>query len=73
VLSCLRSYSEADMRELVEGLRAPDYAWETGQAGSGRARVQYLIGRPVRTSTGRAASQDAPEMLLSKGNPEASD
>ncbi len=62
VLSCLRSYSEADMRELVAELRAPDYAWEVGEAGSGKARVQYLMGRPLRTSTGHLTSQEAPAL-----------
>lgn len=44
ILSCLRSYSEADMRELVAGLEAEDYRWKVGEAGSGKARVAYLIG-----------------------------
>jgi hypothetical protein len=44
ILSCLRSYSLADMRELVHGLEAEDYRWEIGEAGSGKARVAYLVG-----------------------------
>lgn len=44
MLSCLRSYSQADMRELVQGLEAEDYRWEVGEAGTGKARVAYLLG-----------------------------
>lgn len=44
ILSCLRSYSLADMRELVGGLEAEDYRWEIGEAGRGKARVAYLVG-----------------------------
>ncbi len=44
ILSCLRSYSLADMRELVRGLDAEDYHWEIGEAGTGKARVAYLVG-----------------------------
>lgn len=44
ILSCLRSYSLSDLRELVRGLEAPDYRWQTGEAGTGKARVAYLVG-----------------------------
>jgi len=44
ILSCLRSYSLEDMRELVHGLEAEDYRWEIGEAGKGKARVAYLVG-----------------------------
>jgi hypothetical protein len=44
-LSCLRSYSLADLKELTEGLAADDYAWEIGEAG-GLVPIRYLIGCP---------------------------
>ena len=47
VLSCLRSYSEADMEELVAELKAPDYAWEVGIDRGGLVEIQYLVGVPV--------------------------
>jgi hypothetical protein len=47
VLSCLRSYSLADLRELVAPLASPDYGWEVGEAGNGKAKVAYLIGIPL--------------------------
>lgn len=47
VLSCLRSYSESDMRELVQGLSAPDYVWEIGVQQGGTVEIQYLLGIPL--------------------------
>ena len=46
VLSCLRSYSLEDLRELTEGLSAPDYAWEVGEEGGRLVAIRYLIGTP---------------------------
>lgn len=43
VLSCLRSYSLDDLRELTAGLPAPDYEWQIGDA-PGRVPIRYLIG-----------------------------
>lgn len=48
ILSCLRSYSLDDLRELTEGLAAADYAWEVGEAREGLVPIRYLIGTPVR-------------------------
>lgn len=48
VLSCLRSYSLEDLRELTRGLAAADYRWEIGEAAGGRVAVRYLMGVPVR-------------------------
>jgi hypothetical protein len=47
LLSCLRSYSIADMRELTAGLSAADYEWQIGDEDGGRVPVRYLIGAPV--------------------------
>jgi len=47
VLSCLRSYSLEDMRELTTGLEAPDYAWEIGEERGQRVAIRYLIGAPA--------------------------
>jgi hypothetical protein len=46
MLSCLRSYSLADLRELTEGLSAPDYGWEMGDQQGGSVPIRYLIGTP---------------------------
>ncbi|MGA7525520.1 MAG: class I SAM-dependent methyltransferase [Acidobacteriaceae bacterium] len=55
LLSCLRSYSLADMAELTHGLTADDYAWQIGEAHGGRVPIRYLIGQP-RTPCLRAES-----------------
>jgi hypothetical protein len=47
ILSCLRSYSLDDLRELTTGLVAPGYEWQIGDA-PGRVPIRYLIGNPTR-------------------------
>lgn len=46
LLSCLRSYSLADLAELTRDLTADDYAWDFGDAHGGRVPIRYLIGCP---------------------------
>jgi len=46
ILSCLRSYSPADLHELTEGLGGDEYHWEIGEEPSGPLQITYLIGRP---------------------------
>jgi hypothetical protein len=46
ILSCLRSYSRADMAELIAGLDSESYSWQVGQDGEGILRITYLIGSP---------------------------
>ncbi|HTV16571.1 MAG TPA: hypothetical protein VME68_17760, partial [Acidobacteriaceae bacterium] len=48
ILSCLRSYSLDDLRELTAGLSAPDYAWQVGDERGCRVPIRYLIGTPLR-------------------------
>ncbi len=47
LLSCLRSYSLDDLRELTAGLSAPDYEWQIGDERGGRVPIRYLIGTPT--------------------------
>ena len=47
LLSCLRSYSLNDMRELTAGLEASDYEWQIGEESGGRMVIRYLIGTPL--------------------------
>jgi hypothetical protein len=66
ILSCLRSYSLDDMRELTAGLEAADYAWQIGEETSGRVAIRYLIGTPKRACSASAevaasAPVDRPE------------
>jgi hypothetical protein len=46
LLSCLRSYSLDDLRELADELGGNGYMWETGDAKGGRVPIRYLIGTP---------------------------
>ena len=48
MLSCLRSYSLDDLRELTAGLQAPDYEWQIGDEKGGPVPIRYLIGVPSR-------------------------
>jgi hypothetical protein len=48
VLSCLRSYSQADLRELIAAFTAEDYRWEAGEERRGMVAITYLIGCPAR-------------------------
>lgn len=48
IVSCLRTYSVAELRELVDGVGGEGYVWEAGLAkGRGPVPVTYLIGSPV--------------------------
>lgn len=48
VVSCLRTYSPAELRELVDGLGGEEYLWEAGVVkGRGPVPVTYLVGSPV--------------------------
>jgi hypothetical protein len=46
MLSCLRSYSQTDLRELISGLTADNYRWEIGEERGGLVAITYLIGCP---------------------------
>lgn len=48
ILSCLRSYSLDDMRELTAGLESDDYAWQIGDEAGENVAIRYLIGTPLR-------------------------
>ena len=48
-VSNARTYTLADMSELIDGLNAPDYRWEMGVAGGfGPMKQLYLLGLPKR-------------------------
>lgn len=49
VVSCLRTYSPAELRNLVETLRSDEYIWEIGQQRIwwSPVPVTYLLGYPV--------------------------
>jgi hypothetical protein len=48
VVSCLRTYTEDEMRELADGLGGASYRWRVGIERKGPAVISYAIGSPVR-------------------------
>lgn len=48
-VSCVRTYSVQELRELTEALDAKNYHWETGavKSRSGLIPISYLIGVPI--------------------------
>lgn len=52
VVSCFRTYSEEELRQMISNLQAPDYTWECGVIHHSMFKmpVTYLIGRPDRKS-----------------------
>ena len=61
LLSCLRSYSQADLRELTSGLTSESYHWEIGEEKTGPITITYLVGYPSRSA--QAANAIAAESL----------
>ena len=53
MVSCLRTYGPAELRELTKNLQPDGYRWEAGrveaQCRLGRYRVTYLIGLPAKS------------------------
>ncbi len=47
VISNLRTYSPAELRELTARINEPSYVWETGKLFSRGFRITYLIGLPT--------------------------
>ncbi len=49
VVSCLRTYSPAELQALVEPLQRNGYTWEVGEARGERSRlpITYLLGYPT--------------------------
>ena len=54
VVSCLRTYTPDELRELVDGLDAPGYRWDIGTEPIPRlpAALTYLIGTPEPDAAG---------------------
>ena len=53
-VSCLRTYSLAELDELTAGIGGPGWRWERGRSWAGRIpnRVTWLIGRPAADAPG---------------------
>jgi len=53
MVSCLRTYSPPELKELVSGIKAEDYCWEIGRVRSfGGCFITYLLGYPARKDEG---------------------
>lgn len=63
MLSCLRSYSLDDLRELTAGLQAPDYEWQIGDEGGGPVPIRYLIGSGKRIAGRNQVGEPAKKFL----------
>jgi hypothetical protein len=48
LVSCLRAYSPAELREMTRGLANREYRWEIGEKSGGLLplRITYLVGCP---------------------------
>ncbi len=49
LVSCMRTYSAQELRELAEGAGTKTYLWEIGELKrtAGLIRITYLVGVPV--------------------------
>ncbi len=59
IVSCLRAYSLAELREMMEATAAeagPGYTWQLGEAQTGLLPVTYLVGYPAVESAEPQAS-----------------
>jgi hypothetical protein len=61
IVSCLRTYSPAELAALVEPLQGDGYRWEVGEARSERSRlpITYLLGYPASSGDGLAGTSAA--------------
>jgi hypothetical protein len=50
VMSCLRSYSQADLRELVAEFTDRNYRWEIGELRGRFVTITYVMGCPAGES-----------------------
>lgn len=50
IVSCLRTYTTSELRELTADLGGDDFDWRVGEAGTGPVPMTYLIGVPRRSN-----------------------
>ena len=49
IVSCLRTYTSAELRALAGEVEATGYQWDAGEVGSGPIPVTYIVGLPSIT------------------------
>ena len=58
LVSCLRTYSTVELRDLVEGLPDSNYRWDIGRVRSiGLSRVTFAVGVPAEAAAGDVGSR----------------
>ncbi len=62
VMSCLRSYSQADLKESTAEFVSDDYRWEVGEERGTLVNITYLVGCPVRRDTSEVADVELVKM-----------
>ena len=73
LVSCLRTYSTQELRDLTEDIDCPGYRWESGRVRAfGACRVTYLLGYPLRAGVEPAAGADD-SAGAARHNPNTSD
>jgi hypothetical protein len=65
-LSCLRSYSQEDLRELTRDLNAPGYRWHIGEERRGLTGILYLIGTPVSPAPAGIAAVTSAQVVAAE-------
>jgi hypothetical protein len=69
VLSCLRSYSQADLHELISGLESESYRWGIGEERGGPVAITYLVGYPCAPARGQDVRGSTAEMEVEMQRP----
>jgi hypothetical protein len=73
LVSCLRTYSAQELRDLTEDIGCPGYTWESGRVRSfGACHVTYLLGYALRAGVEPAAGADD-SAGAARHNPNTSD
>ena len=67
VVSCLRTYTPAELRALAEESAPAGYAWAAGEAGTGPIPMTYLVGAAVESSA--ASRRDDLDHVAGRGAP----
>jgi len=55
IVSCLRTYSEDELRELVLDITPDDYGWEISTAESKGNKITYLLGKQIEEEQSKVA------------------
>jgi hypothetical protein len=73
VMSCIRTYSEEELRGFIRRLSAPDYRWEMGELYNPAMDTPYpyIMGRPTKRA-GSTAKGSTADVVARQANSEGS-